>query len=243
MRELPLTKNIDLNRGPLSLKEYEQAGGYSAFRKALKMAPGDITALVQQAGLKGRGGAGFNTGLKWSFVPKENDGGHRYIIVNADEMEPGTFKDRLLLEGDPHLMLEGMMIAAHAIGADIGYVFLRWAYKTAAKIFEKAIAEAEQAGYLGKNILGTGFNLHMHLHTGVGRYMCGEETALLNSLEGKRATPRAKPPFPQVSGLFGRPTIVNNVETFCCVPSIVNNGADWFKSLSLTAEEEQNFTE
>src|SRR4030095_80667 len=236
MRELPLTKNIDLNRGPLSLKEYEQAGGYSAFRKALKMAPADITALVQQAGLRGRGGAGCNTGLKWSFIPKENDGAHRYIIVNADEMEPGTFKDRLLLEGDPHLMLEGMMIAAHAIGADIGYVFLRWAYKTAAKIFEKAIAEAEQAGYLGKNILGTGFNLHMHLHTGVGRYMCGEETALLNSLEGKRATPRAKPPFPQVSGLFGRPTIVNNVETFCCVPSIVNNGADWFKSLSLTAE-------
>ena len=238
MRELPLTKNIDLERGPFSLKEYEKAGGYSALRKALKeFAPGDITTLVQQAGLKGRGGAGFNTGLKWSFIPKENDRkGYRYIIANADEMEPGTFKDRLLLEGDPHLLLEGMIIAAYAIGADIGYVFLRWAYKEAGKIMAKAISEAEDAGYLGKNILGSGFNLHMHLHTGVGRYMCGEETALLNSLEGKRATPRAKPPFPQVSGLFGRPTIVNNVETFCCVPPIVSNGAEWFKSLSLTAE-------
>lgn len=238
MRELPLTRNIDLDRGPLSLKEYEKAGGYSALRKALKeMAPGDITTQVQQSGLRGRGGGGFSTGLKWSFFPKENDGkGPRYVIANADEMEPGTFKDRLLLEGDPHLLLEGMMLAAYAIGADVGYVFLRWAYKNAAKVFEKAIAEAEQAGYLGNNILGSGFNLHMHLHTGVGRYMCGEETALLNSLEGKRATPRAKPPFPQVSGLFGRPTIVNNVETFCCVPSIVSNGADWFKSLSLTAE-------
>ncbi len=238
MRELPLTRNIDLERGPLSLKEYEKAGGYSALRKALNgMAPADITTLVQQSDLKGRGGAGFNTGLKWSFVPKDDDRkGHRYIIANADEMEPGTFKDRLLLEGDPHLFLEGMIIAAYAIRADIGYVFLRWAYKSAAKIMAKAIAEAEQAGYLGKNILGSGFNLHMHLHTGVGRYMCGEETALLNSLEGKRATPRAKPPFPQVSGLFGRPTIVNNVETFCCIPPIVNNGAKWFKDLSLTAD-------
>jgi NADH-quinone oxidoreductase subunit F len=238
MRERPLTRNIDLDRGPLSLKEYEQAGGYSALRKALKeFAPGDITTMVQKSDLRGRGGGGFSTGLKWSFMPKDVDGkGHRYVIANADEMEPGTFKDRLLLEGDPHLLLEGMMIAAYALRADIGYVFLRWAYKSAAHIFKKAIAEAEEAGYLGKNILGSGFDLHMHLHTGVGRYMCGEETALLNSLEGKRATPRAKPPFPQVSGLFGRPSIVNNVETFCCIPHIVNNGAEWFKGLSLTAD-------
>jgi NADH-quinone oxidoreductase subunit F len=238
MREKPLTGDIDLARGPLSLKEYEQAGGYSALRKALKeMAPGDVTTVVQQSNLKGRGGAGFNTGLKWSFVPKQNgEKGHRYIIANADEMEPGTFKDRLLLEGNPHLLLEGMILAAYAIGADIGYVFLRWAYKDAAKYMATAIAEAQQAGYLGENIFGSGFNHQMLLHTGVGRYMCGEETALLNSLEGKRATPRAKPPFPQVSGLFGRPTIVNNVETFCCVPHIVNKGAEWFKQLSLTAD-------
>jgi len=137
-----------------------------------------------------------------------------------------------LLEGNPHQMIEGMIIAAYAIQADISYVFLRWAYRQAAQLIRKSIDEAHAAGYLGKNILGSGFNLEMHLHTGVGRYMCGEETALLNALEGKRATPRAKPPFPQTSGLFGKPTIVNNVETFCCVPHIVNNGADWFKGLS-----------
>ena len=160
----------------------------------------------------------------------------KYLICNADEMEPGTFKDRLLLEGNPHQLIEGMILAAYAIQADISYVFLRWAYKKAAELIRKSMAEAYEAGYLGKNILGSGWSLEMHLHTGVGRYMCGEETALLNALEGKRATPRAKPPFPQVSGLYGKPTIVNNVETFCCVPHIVNKGADWFKSLSYTED-------
>ena len=236
--ELPLTKNIHPNRPPLNLKEYETAGGYAAVRKVLKeMTPQQVQQLVQESNLKGRGGAGFNTGMKWSFVPMDKDAPHpKYIIANADEMEPGTFKDRLLLEGNPHQLIEGMIVSAYAIQANIGYVFLRWAYRKAAQLIQKSIDEAYTAGYLGKNILGTGFSLEMYLHTGVGRYMCGEETALLNALEGKRATPRAKPPFPQVSGLFGKPTIVNNVETFCCVPHIVNNGADWFKSLSYSED-------
>ena len=156
----------------------------------------------------------------------------KYLIANADEMEPGTFKDRLLLEGNPHQLIEGMILSAFAIQADISYIFLRWAYRNAAQLLRKCLTEAYEAGYLGKNILGSGWSLEMYLHTGVGRYICGEETALLNALEGKRATPRAKPPFPQVSGLFGKPTIVNNVETFCCIPHIVNNGAEWFKGLS-----------
>ena len=238
IHERPLTANIDNNRPPLSLKEYEQKGGYAAIRKVLKgMAPVDVQKLVQDSKLQGRGGAGFNTGMKWSFVPMGSDAPHpKYLICNADEMEPGTFKDRLLLEGTPHQMIEGMILAAYAIQADISYIFLRWAYKEAAQILRKGMAEAYDAGYLGKNILGSGWSLEMHLHTGVGRYMCGEETALLNALEGKRAIPRAKPPFPQISGLFGKPTIVNNVETFCCVPHIINNGADWFKSLSYTED-------
>ena len=236
--ERPLTKNIHPDRQPLNLKGYEMTGGYAALRKVLQeMSPQEVQKLIQDSSLKGRGGAGFNTGMKWSFVPMGEDAPHpKYIIVNADEMEPGTFKDRLLLEGNPHQLIEGMIVSAYAIQANIGYVFLRWAYRKAAQLIQKSIDEAYTAGYLGKNILGTGFSLEMYLHTGVGRYMCGEETALLNALEGKRATPRAKPPFPQVSGLFGKPTIVNNVETFCCVPHIVNNGADWFKSLSYSED-------
>src|SRR5688500_18037229 len=236
--ERPLTKNINPDRPPLDLKGYEATGGYAALRKVLKgMSPQEVQKLVQDSNLKGRGGAGFNTGMKWSFVPMGDSTPHpKYIIVNADEMEPGTFKDRILLEGNPHQLIEGMIVAAYAIQADISYVFLRFAYKKAAIEITKAIQEAYAAGYLGKNILGSGFSLEMHLHTGVGRYMCGEETALLNALEGKRAMPRAKPPFPQVSGLFGKPTIVNNVETLCCLPHIINNGAAWFKSLSRTGD-------
>ncbi|MBL0744259.1 NADH-quinone oxidoreductase subunit NuoF [Chryseolinea lacunae] len=228
----PLTQHVRPDGRPLTLQEYEKAGGYAAVRKALKdMAPQAVTTLVKESNLRGRGGAGFLTGMKWSFVPM-NAPKPKYLIANADEMEPGTFKDRILLENTPHQLIEGMILAAFAIQADNAYVFLRWAYKQAAKVITTAIEEAYAAGYLGKNILGTGFDLDMHLHTGVGRYMCGEETALLNSLEGKRATPRAKPPFPQISGLFGKPTIVNNVETLCCIPHIVNNGAEWFKDLS-----------
>ena len=234
--EKPLTQHIRADQRPLTLKEYEKEGGYQAVRKVLKeLAPKAVTAIVKESNLRGRGGAGFGTGMKWSFVPLDAPK-PKYLIANADEMEPGTFKDRILLECTPHQLIEGMIVAAYAIQADVSYIYLRWAYKTAADAITRAIEEAEEAGYLGKNILGSGFDLEMHLHTGVGRYMCGEETALLNSLEGKRATPRAKPPFPQVSGLFGKPTIVNNVETLCCLPHIINNGADWFKQLSLTGD-------
>jgi NADH-quinone oxidoreductase subunit F len=235
--EKPLTQHIDFNRPPLTLKEYIRKGGYESVRKALTMSPQEITKLVQDSDLKGRGGAGFNTGMKWSFVPMNGHSKHpKYLVANADEMEPGTFKDRLLLEGNPHQLIEGMIVSSYAIQADIAYVFLRWAYKKAARLIRNAIDEAYLMGFLGKNIMGSDFSLEMHLHTGVGRYMCGEETALLNALEGKRATPRSKPPFPQVSGLFGKPTIVNNVETLCNIPHIVNNGVDWFKSLGVGAD-------
>lgn len=236
--EKPLTKNIKPGEGALDIKAYEKAGGYQALRKVLKeLKPQEVTQAVKDANLKGRGGAGFNAGMKWSFVPMGDDAPkEKYVVANADEMEPGTFKDRLLLEGDPHMMIEGMIIAAYAIQAPVGFIFLRWAYKSAAGIIRKAIQEAYDAGYLGKNILGSGFSIDMHLHTSVGRYMCGEETGLLNALEGKRARPRAKPPFPQASGLFGKPSVVNNVETFCNVPHIINNGSQWFKDLSLTGE-------
>jgi NADH-quinone oxidoreductase subunit F len=232
--EKPLTKNIPSNGdGPLTLEAYEKAGGCEAVRKAFKMAPADITTRVKTSGLRGRGGAGFPTGLKWSFVPMGSRAPHpKYLVANADEMEPGTFKDRLLLEGDPHQLIEGMIIAAYAIQADIAYIFLRAEYTVAAQRLRKAIAEAYTDHYLGKNILGSGYSLEMYLHVSAGRYMCGEETGLLNALEGKRANPRSKPPFPQVSGLWGKPTIVQNVETLCNLPHIVNKGADWFKGLS-----------
>jgi NADH-quinone oxidoreductase subunit F len=232
--ERPLTQHIRPGEEPLDLKGYEKAGGYQALRKALRdMAPGEVTQVVKDSNLRGRGGAGFPTGQKWSFVPMGDDAPHpKYLVVNADEMEPGTFKDRLLLEDTPHQMIEAAIISAYAIQADIAYIFLRWAYKLAAERLTKAIAEAYASNHLGKNILGSGYSLELHLHVSAGRYMCGEETGLLNSLEGKRANPRTKPPFPPAVGVFGKPTIVNNVETLCNVPHIVNNGADWFKSLS-----------
>ena len=160
----------------------------------------------------------------------------KYLVCNADEMEPGTFKDRLLLEGNPHQLIEGIIISGYAIQADVAYVFLRWAYKLAARRMERAIAEVYRHGYLGKNILGSAYSLEIHLHVSAGRYICGEETALLNALEGKRANPRAKPPYPQVSGLWGKPTIVNNVETLCNLPHLLNHGAEWFKSLSRSGD-------
>ncbi len=234
----PLTSNIRPGRGPLDASGYQAAGGYQALRKALtSMAPPEVLETVKQSGLRGRGGAGFGTGLKWSFVPQgEGSATPKYLVVNADEMEPGTFKDRLLLEGDPHLLVEGVLLAAYAIQASIGYVFIRGEYREAAELVAKAIKEAEAAGLIGRNILGSGFDFEVHVHRSGGRYMCGEETGLLNALEGKRANPRAKPPFPQVSGLFGKPTIVQNVETLCNLPAIVNNGPDWFKGLSKSEE-------
>ena len=173
--------------------------------------------------------------MKWSVIPLgEKPRTPKYFIVNADEMEPGTMKDRLLLEGDPHQLIEGTIISAYAIEASTAYIFLRWAYKLAEKRLQQAIADAYRQHFLGKNILGSSFSLELAVHTSAGRYMCGEETGLLNALEGKRAIPRTKPPFPQVSGLFGKPTVVNNVETVSCVPHIVKNGAEWFRKLSHT---------
>jgi NADH-quinone oxidoreductase subunit F len=201
------------------------------------MTPQEIVTAVKKSDLRGRGGAGFPTGTKWSFVPMGPDAPRtKYLIANADEMEPGAFKDRLLLEGDPHQLLEGMVITAYAIQAETAYIFLRDEYTLAADRLRQAIAEAYQAGYLGENILDSGYRLELHLHRSAGRYICGEETALLNALEGKRAIPRAKPPFPQVSGLWGKPTIVNNVETLCNVPHIIYNGADWFCGQSLSPD-------
>jgi NADH-quinone oxidoreductase subunit F len=233
--ETPLTGNIHPNREPLGIVDYERAGGYRAVRKALgEMTPADVIHTITQSKLRGRGGAGFPTGVKWSLVPSKDIASRpRYLVVNADEMEPGTFKDRLLLEGDPHQMIEAIIISSYAIQADIAYIFLRGEYHLAKHRLQQAIREAAAHDYLGTNILDSNFDLEVHVHTSGGRYICGEETALLSALEGKRAVPRAKPPFPQTSGLWGKPTVVNNVETLCNVPHIINNGADWFIGLGL----------
>lgn len=234
----PLTRDIRADAEPPDIHAYERAGGYQALRKALaSMTPPGLIELVKASNLRGRGGAGFPTGAKWGLVPAREKAPHpRYLVANADEMEPGTFKDRLLLEGNPHQFVEGMIISAFAIEADVGYIFLRWEYRVAAARLEKALAEAAARGFLGPNVLGSGFSFDLHLHASAGRYICGEETALLNALEGKRATPRAKPPYPLTSGLWGRPTVVQNVETVCNVPHIVLNGAEWFRGLSRTKD-------
>jgi NADH-quinone oxidoreductase subunit F len=235
--ELVLTRNIRPGQEPLNRQEYEGMGGYQGVKKALGMQPKEIIDMVKESNLRGRGGAGFPTGNKWSFVPQgENTPRDKYVVINADEMEPGTFKDRLLLEGDPHQLIEGAIVSAFAIQASAVYIFLRWEYRLAAQRLRKAIAEAYQGGWLGKNIQGSGWNLEMYLHISAGRYICGEETGLLNALEGKRANPRSKPPFPAVVGLWGKPTVVNNVETIANVHHIVNHGAQWFKDLSKSAD-------
>jgi len=236
----PLTADIRPDRAALPLAAYEAAGGYQGLRKAIAQTPVQVQQAVTASGLRGRGGAGFPTGMKWSFVPMMAgtggaagaDGGHRYLVVNADEKEPGTMKDRWLLEGNPHQLLEGALIAAWAIQADILYVYLRREYTVCAQALARAIEEAQKAGYAGQKVMGSAWNVSVRLHLSPGRYMCGEESGLLNALEGRRATPRAKPPFPQVSGLWGRPTVVNNVETLCNVPHILREGADWYKALS-----------
>jgi len=229
----PLTRLIDRSAGPLDFAGYEAENGYATFRRAIKeLSPADVQTVVKASNLRGRGGAGFPTGVKWSLIPMGPDAGAKYLVCNADEMEPGTFKDRLLMEQAPHQLVEAMLIAAHAIQATVGYIFLRGEYVTAAQRLNHAIDAARAAGYIGANILGSAWSFELCVHTGAGRYICGEETALINSLEGRRATPRAKPPFPQIAGLWGRPTIVNNVETLSNLPHIVANGADWFKDLS-----------
>jgi NADH-quinone oxidoreductase subunit F len=237
--EKPLTGSMPPDGSDMDLRAYERGGGYQAIRKVLStgMQPKAVTAEVKDAGLRGRGGAGFSTGTKWSFVPLGDSApSPTYLCVNADEMEPGTFKDRLLMERDPHQIIEGAIVASFAIEADVAFIFLRGEYTLAAQRIERAITEARNSNYLGKNILGSGYSLELYLHLSAGRYICGDETGLLNALEGKRANPRTKPPFPPVVGLFGKPTVVNNVETIACVPHIINKGAAWFRSLSRTGD-------
>ncbi|MDD4915176.1 MAG: NADH-quinone oxidoreductase subunit NuoF [Methylococcales bacterium] len=234
----PLTRNILPDRDYATLADYERSGGYQGLRRAVsELSPQAVQQQVSDAGLRGRGGAGFATGLKWSFVPTGEDAPKiRFMIANADEMEPGTFKDRLLMEKDPHQLLEGLIIAGYAIQATQAYIFLRGEYHLAARRLNQALLEARAGGYLGRHILGSNFSLDIHLHAGAGRYICGEETALINALEGKRANPRAKPPFPQVSGLWGKPTVVNNVETLCNIPHILHYGSAWYQSLGRGAD-------
>ena len=213
-----------------SIDTYLDTDGYKGLQKALQMTPEQIINEVKVSNLRGRGGAGFPTGMKWSFVPRAA-AKPKYIVVNSDESEPGTCKDRLLIEYDPHQLIEGMLIAARAVDAHAGYIYIRGEYRYLIEIMDQAIAEAYARGYLGKNILGSGFDFDAYTHTGAGAYECGEESALLESLEGKRGIPRIRPPFPAVSGAFQCPTVLNNVETYCAVPAIIRDGGAAFAAL------------
>jgi NADH-quinone oxidoreductase subunit F len=213
--------------GSTSIEVFEKAGGYAKLGEWLRMEPEAIVDVVKKSTLRGRGGAGFPTGLKWSFLPKDNPK-PRYMCVNADESEPGTYKDRVIIERDPHRLIESIVVSCHAIRSKTAYVYIRGEFHQGAATLEKALAEARARGYVGKNILGTGVEVEIHVHRGAGSYECGEETALIESLEGKRGQPRIKPPFPAVVGLYGCPTIVNNVETLVNVPLILTRGAEWF---------------
>ncbi len=209
---------------------YRKNGGFQAFEKAVKtMKPQEVIEVVKASGLRGRGGAGFPTGVKWGFVP--NDIWPHYVVANADESEPGTFKDREIMEGNPFQFLEGVAIAAYAVQANAAYIYLRGEFWPIAHWLDEKIAEMEQAGLLGERLFGSGYALRIYTHLGAGAYICGEETALLESIEGKRGQPRIRPPFPAVYGLYGKPTVVNNVETLANVPLIVEKGADWYRSL------------
>lgn len=216
-----------------TLQVYREHGGYASVEKALKtMTPNDVVEEVKKSGLRGRGGAGFPTGMKWSFLAKP-EGVPRYLVCNADESEPGTFKDRYLMEKVPHALIEGMITSSYALGANTAYIYIRGEYFYVSRILEKAIEEAYAAGYLGKNILGTNYSLDLYVQVGAGAYICGEETALLESLEGKRGNPRIKPPFPAVAGLYGCPTVVNNVETIAAVCPIVMMGGDEYAKIGV----------
>ena len=228
----PLTWRLSRNMNMRDIEAYEQLEGYAGFKKAITMTPAEVLDVVKAATVKGRGGAGFPAGIKWSLMAPNDHSGPRYLICNADEMEPGTFKDRLLMEDLPHQLIEGMLIAAYTLEATHGFIFIRGEYIEAAKILNQALEQAKSKNYLGQNILGSNWSFELHVHTGAGRYICGEETALINSLEGRRANPRTKPPFPQVAGAWGRPTIVNNVETFNNLPAILLRGAEWYIGLS-----------
>jgi NADP-reducing hydrogenase subunit HndC len=232
---LPAEHRVVLGRAglidPTSLDDYIMHDGYEALGKVLsEYKPAELINLIKDSGLRGRGGAGFPTGLKWQFVAGA-PGDQKYVICNADEAEPGTFKDRVLIEGDPHSIIEAMAIAAYAVGATVGYVYVRGEYQLAQERLRNAIKQAEEAGLLGENIFDSGFNFEIHVHTGAGAYICGEETALLESMEGRRGEPRNRPPYPTTAGLWGKPTLVNNVETLANIPSIVRHGADWFKGI------------
>jgi len=227
-----ILENIEVE-GIRSLEVYRQNGGYQSIEKALKtMTPDEVVAEVKTSGLRGRGGAGFPTGMKWSFIDKKS-GNPRYLICNADESEPGTFKDRYLLEHIPHRLIEGMICAAYALGANKAYIYVRGEFKYIIGILNEAIKETYKAGLLGKDILGSGYDLDIHVHSGAGAYICGEETALLESLEGKRGNPRLKPPFPAIKGLYGCPTVVNNVETLSNIGWIVNNGGETYSKIGI----------
>ena len=215
-----------------SYEVWKANGGYASVEKALKMTPEQIVEEVKKSGLRGRGGAGFPTGLKWSFIAKP-EGVPRHLVVNADESEPGTFKDRYLMEFLPHIFIEGMIISSFALGSNVSYIYIRGEYAWIPDILEKAIDEAKAAGYLGKNILGTGFDLEIYVHRGAGAYICGEETALIESLEGKRGNPRIKPPFPAVQGAWMRPTVVNNVESIAAVSPIIAMGGDEYAKIGV----------
>lgn len=223
-------KNVGLI-DPESIDEYIINEGYEALGNVLEaMTPEETITEIKKSGLRGRGGAGFPTGLKWQFVSGAK-GDKKYVICNADESEPGTFKDRLVLEGDPHAIIEAMMIAAYAVGADEGFIYIRGEYSLAISRMKTAIKQAREYGLLGEGIFGTGFSFDLHIHAGAGAYICGEETALIESIEGNRGEPRPRPPYPTTAGLWGKPTLVNNVETLANIPAIIRNGADWYKSI------------
>lgn len=231
MDEMPVLMAYTKQPDQFDIATYERNGGYSAIKKAIPhISPGEITEMVKQSGLRGRGGAGFYTGMKWGFVPKD-PALPKYLVCNCDESEPGTFKDRLLIEKDPHQLIEGMILSAYAIGAKLAIIYCRGEYFEGIKKLRQAVGQAKQAGYLGQPLFGSDFSVDILVHPGAGAYIAGEETALLNSLEGYRATPRLKPPFPAVAGLYGKPTIINNVETLCNVVHIVNRGAEWFQAI------------
>ncbi len=231
MSDKVLLRFEDVESDLTAIDAYIADGGYRTARKAVtSMEPSSVIDMVKDSGLRGRGGAGFPTGLKWTFLPKGVDK-PVYLLCNADESEPGTFKDRAIIEHDPHQLLEGMIIAAHAIGCHDAYIYIRGEFSHGFKVLKKAIEEAYEKGFLGKGLFGSDGEINIHVHRGAGAYICGEETGLIESLEGKRAHPRIKPPFPAVYGVFGCPTIVNNVETLSCVRHIVERGVEWFRSM------------
>jgi NADH-quinone oxidoreductase subunit F len=230
---MEVTKVLTAGIGEANLRDinvYRERGGYRQFERAVReLKPVDLLNMAEKSGLRGRGGAGFPTGKKWSFLPTNQD--VRYLVCNSDEAEPGTFKDHMLIEETPHLVLEGMLLGAYGIAAHHAFIYIRGEFKRGYEIFMAALEEARQAGYVGKNLFGTGYDIEVTVHRGAGAYICGEETGLLNSLEGKRGEPRLKPPFPAIEGLYGKPTVVNNVETLAYLVPIMEHGAEWFAAV------------